>query len=222
MISFKNQQIQGLALDIDETLSFTAGYWVEELSKNFGNPQKLSAREIFLKYRLIQKYPHWQTKEAEKWMENARSSNEIQKNLPLIANANNAVNKLNKIIPIACYLTVRPKNVIQGTKRWLEKHKFPKAEIIARPSSLPYEEGTRWKAKMLLKLYPKVLGIVDDNSSLIKYLPKTYKGFIFLYDIPRQKFNSKKIIACPTWEDVLNKAKTIFTKNNQFKTQSEN
>lgn len=214
MSTSKKQIIGGLALDIDETLSFTAQYWVEELSKTFGNPESLSAREIFLKYRLIQDFPHWKTKEAKQWIEKARASNEIQKNLPLIKNANHFVNKLNKIIPIACYLTVRPKSVTSGTKHWLDKHNFPKAEIIAKPENLPYEEGTKWKAKMLAKMYPKVLGIVDDNPSLIEYLPKNYKGLVFVYDFPAQAFSSKNVIACPTWEDVLKNAASAFAKSN--------
>lgn len=206
----KRQKVSGIAIDIDETISFTVEYWVKELSKKFGNPQNLSAREIFRRYRLIQNFPQWQTKEAQDWMHNARNSNEIQRNLPLIKNANHAVNKLTKIIPIACYLTVRPKSVIEGTGHWLDKHNFPKAEIIARPKNLPYEQGTKWKAELLAKMYPQIIGIVDDNLGLVSYLPKSYKGIIFLYDVALLSFKSKNIIACPTWRDVLKAAAKVF------------
>ena len=209
--SLKKEKIRGLALDIDETLSFTTEYWVSELSKNFGNPKNLSAREIFQQYRLIQNFPHWQTKEATAWMEWARSSNKIQENLPLIVNSNHVVNKINTIIAVACYLTVRPQTVVSGTKHWLEKHNFPRAEVIARPEEISYEMGTKWKAKALLELYPQVLGIVDDNPSLINYLPKNYKGFVFLYDFPSFISKSKNVIVCPTWEDVLAEVSEVFS-----------
>lgn len=205
------QNIKGLAFDIDETLSFTAEYWVSELSRNFGNPQNLSAREIFQQYRYIQNFPHWQTKEASDWMEWARNSNKVQKELPLIENSNHTVNKINKIIPVVCYLTVRPENVAKGTKHWLEKHNFPKAEIIARPKKILYEKGTQWKARMLQELYPQVLGIVDDNPDLIGYLPDTYKGFIFLYDFPFYIPESENVLVCPTWDDVLKNVAEVLT-----------
>lgn len=209
--SLKKRGIKGIALDVDETLSFTAEYWVSELSRKFGNPEGLSPREVFQKYRLIQNYPHWQTKEVYDWMEEARTSNELQKVLPLIENSNHFVNKINEIVPITCYITARPYSVLEGTSYWLEKHGFPKADILIRPENMSYEEGTSvWKAKMLAELYPQVLGIVDDNPSIIDHVPKNYKGYVFLYDFPEYISTSKNIFICPTWEDVLTKVKELF------------
>jgi len=42
---FKEQNLMGLALDIDETLSSTAWYWFERLRLKFGNPENLSTDE---------------------------------------------------------------------------------------------------------------------------------------------------------------------------------
>ena len=207
----KKQGVRGLALDIDETLSFTAQYWVSYLSEKFGNPENLSPKEIIQKYRIVHHYPYWRSEEALLWMENARNSNELQKELPLIENANQIVNKINKIIPIACYLTARPHAVKEGTKHWLGKHGFPKAEVLTRPEDMTYEEATgSWKSKVLEELYPQVLGIVDDNASVIENLSKDYEGYIFLYDFPDFVSSSKNIIVCPTWEDVLAKVKELF------------
>ena len=41
----------GLGVDIDETLSWTVGYWMEEMQKLFGNPESLSVRDMVAKYR---------------------------------------------------------------------------------------------------------------------------------------------------------------------------
>ncbi|OGH11022.1 MAG: hypothetical protein A3B38_02415 [Candidatus Levybacteria bacterium RIFCSPLOWO2_01_FULL_36_13] len=202
--------MKGIALDIDETISYTVEYWVRQLSKKFGNPKNLTPREIFEQYRLIQNFPHWQSKEAQDWIDKDRNSNEIQKDLPLIKNSNHSVNKLNKIIPVVCYLTTRPQSVLEGTTYWLEKHNFPKAKVIGKPAKITYEDGTKWKANMLQKLFPQVQGIVDDNLHLIDYLPKTYKGYIFLYDIKNFSSDFKNVIVCPTWEDVLENAAKVY------------
>jgi hypothetical protein len=206
-INLKNKNIRGLALDIDETLSRTIGYWVENLQLKFGNPENLSVQEFAFKYQFMQNVPYWQTKEALNWMENARKSNKIQEILPLIENANEVVGQINKIIPICAYITIRSQSVIPGTKKWLKKHGFPDAPVIAKPNDLPYENGSKWKAEVLTKLYPQIIGIIDDNPSLIDFLPKDYKGYVFLYNNSEIYVKNRKVIPCKNWNDVLLKVK---------------
>lgn len=206
--NLRNNNIRGLALDIDETLSWTAGLWVDELSKKFGNPENLSARQILQRYKFIQNYPHWQNDKALAWINEARNSDKLQEKLPLIENANQIVNKIHKIIPIVCYLTIRAENVKTGTQNWLKTHGFPDAPVITRPKHLNHDEGTKWKARTLKFLFPEVLGLVDDNPTILNFLPKNYKGSIFLYQnfVESQKL---KVYFCKEWEDVFNKVKDL-------------
>lgn len=203
-------KVKGLALDIDETLSFTALYWVDKLSKKFGNPDNLTARQLLEQYTLIQRYPHFKNDKAQAWMKRARSSNKLQEELPIIENANNVVNKINKIVPIVCYLTVRPDSVLEGTTRWLNKHNFPKAPIITRPKNIYYSKGSKWKAEILTYLYPQVLGIVDDSPYLIDKMPQSYKGTVFLYDYHKNYIKRDNLIYCKDWETVLEKVREIY------------
>src|SRR3989344_5551553 len=83
-----------LAFDIDETLSNTVLYYVQEMQKRFGNPEFLSAEEII--------------------------------------------------------------------------HKYPEAQIIAKPFLDNDTAGSVWKAKKLLSLSPKIEAIVDDNIALVQ------------------------------------------------------
>ena len=55
---------QGLALDIDETLSSTNRFWIQTLTEKFGNPENLSCEEIVSMYRYTQNVPFWQTDHA--------------------------------------------------------------------------------------------------------------------------------------------------------------
>lgn len=205
-----SRNIQGLALDIDETLSLTINYLIEGLQKNFGNPENLSISEVIEKYRFTHNVPYWQTKDALDWLDKARKSNKLQENLPLIENSNKLVEKISKIIPISAYITIRSESVIPGTKIWLKKHGFPDVPVIAKPDKLPIEEGSKWKAQVLLSLYPNVVGIIDDNPSIIEFLPSEYKGYIFLYNNLDHPLSGKNIIPCFTWNDVLTKVKDNF------------
>jgi hypothetical protein len=45
-------------LDIDETLSWTIAFWVERMQKLFGNPERLSVKEMAEKYKLAQVGAH--------------------------------------------------------------------------------------------------------------------------------------------------------------------
>ncbi len=200
-------KIAGLAVDIDETLAWTIGYWVEEMQKKFGNPEELTVKEMVEKYRYTQNVPYWQHAEAMKWVDEKIHSNETQKELPLIEDADFYLKKINDIVPVAAYLTIRPENVLEGTKDWLDKHGFPAAPIICRP--LGETNGSQWKARVLSSLYPKILGIIDDNAKLLEFLDKNYPGTVFLYDHKDNK-GREDVIACPNWLAVYKEIKDRF------------
>jgi hypothetical protein len=203
---------EGIALDIDETLSDTISYWVFEMQRKFGNPENLSVKEMIVKYRYAQNVPYWQTSEAMSWAEDQRNSNELQTKLQLIKDADAYVKKINKIIPIVAYISIRPDTVIGGTQAWLDKHGFPKAPVICRPKDIPTERGSEWKARVLEKLYPKVRGIIDDNSSVLKFINKDYKGTIFLYDHKKPVPSNVNTIHCKDWPEVYSNVKVFREK----------
>lgn len=203
----KKNNIRGLALDVDDTLSSTIGYMLEKLMEGLGNPKNLTIEEILKKYKNTDEIPFWQGEKAEEILENIRNSNKVQRELILIKNANITVNKINKIIPISAYITVRSKVIYKGTKFWLQKNNFPVATIITRPSEVLRKDGSRWKAEVLEYLYPEILGIVDDNPDLVKYLCKSYKGIIFLYNNSDFLNKDIRVIKCKNWKVVLSNIK---------------
>lgn len=207
-----NSNLHGLVLDIDETLSWTIGHWIERMQIEFGNPENLSIPEMIKKYRYTQNVPYWKTDEALQWMENAKNDNELHEVLPLIHESNTIANKINEIMPIVGYLTIRPRNVVSGTKKWLDKHGFPQVGILALPLDIPSEQGNKWKAEVLEFLYPEVLGIVDDNPSVVKSLSENYKGTIFLYDNETTDNKNLDIIPCKRWADVYGKVRDEVNK----------
>lgn len=196
----------GIAADIDETLSWTIGYWVEKMQKLFGNPEQLSVQQLINKYRYTWNVPYWQSKEALDWLEKNRNSNELQKELRVIQDSNIYLNKINQIIPINSYITTRPETVETGTKEWLNINKFPDAPLILRPNEVPVEKGNEWKAKILEVLYPKVQGIIDDSSGLLTFINPEYKGIIFLYNHAsvESKINA---VSCKDWKMVYQEVK---------------
>lgn len=204
-MSLAKQGISGLALDIDETLSWTIGYWVERMQELFGNPEHLTPRELIAKYRYTQYVPYWQTEEALAWMEEHRNANDLQEALPLIQGANKAIHKIHEATPIVTYLTTRPSIVIPGTKAWLKKHGFPEVEVIARPPSVPSSEGNAWKAGVLELLYPQVIGVIDDNPALVTSLSPSYKGTVYLYDNTDHPRQDITIIPGKSWRELEEK-----------------
>lgn len=199
----------GLAVDIDETLSWTMGHWVERMMEKFGNPENLSVKEIIEKYRYTQNVPYWQEPAALAWVRENINSNEVQKELPLIEDADFYLKKIDKIIPITAYITIRPEAVREGTEHWLKKHDFPPAPIIYKPNEVAHHDGNKWKAEVLQDLYPRVLGLIDDNAKLLDFLPAVYSGKIFLYD-HHDNFGRSNVIACQNWLTVYKEIKNYF------------
>lgn len=194
---------RGLATDIDETLSWTIGFWVREMQKLFGNPEHLTIDQMIKKYRYTQNVPYWQTKKAEEWMDKHRSANEVQKILPLINGANTAIVQVNRVVPIVCYITTRPQSATDGTREWLQKYGFPNVDIITRPEKIAFKEANRWKAEVLQQLYPQVIGMIDDNPDLVKELANDYKGTIYLYDVAEKPQSKLHIKTGKTWKDLV-------------------
>src|SRR5574344_448148 len=122
--------IKGLALDIDETLSFTIGFLIEKLVEKVGNPENLTVKEIARKYRHTDNVPYWQNNEAKKVVDEFNKSADSFRGLPLIENSNKTIQEINKIIPIVAYITARSYIAFNETKFWFKKHDFPEAKII--------------------------------------------------------------------------------------------
>lgn len=215
----------GIALDIDETLSATNRFWITMLAERFGNPENLSHDEIIARYRYTQHVPFWQTPEALAWMEGARNSDEIQEALPLIENANHVVNQLQKVVPIAAYITARPERVRGGTLTWLSRHGFPDAPLLMRPEGLDYKDGNsgKWKAELLALLYPMVWGIIDDNVDVVSHLPSDYRGVVFLYDHDREDVTRTdiKVVAVKKWEKMFSAVSAFAHENRRHSPQTQ-
>src|SRR5581483_6066783 len=117
----------------------------------------------------------------------------------------------NEIVPIVGYITIRPRSVLEGTKKWLRKHEFPQVDVLARPVGLPMAERNPWKAEVLHFLYPQVLGIVDDNPAVVQHLPPHYRGTVYLFDNEEAIRGDIAVIPCKTWPDVHTQVKLLHS-----------
>lgn len=205
--TLKKNNAHGLAVDIDETLSFTLGYWFTEMARLFGNPENLSLEEMIKKYRYSKNVPYWQSPEAQQWMEAQRENNELQTRLEVLDHADEYLREVATIRPVVAYITIRPASVLKGTMGWLKMHNFPEAVVIARPNFVSHNEGNAWKAAVLEYLYPAVDSMIDDNSEVLKYLPADYQGKFFLYATEEYALTKHAVFCCPTWKEVLHNIK---------------
>jgi len=203
---------RGLALDIDDTLALTFGYWVGAIKKRFGDPENLTPEQLVAKYKQSQFVPYWQTPEALQFMEDLRVDDSIQTQIPLIENSNEIIYKINKIVPILTYITNRPECIYPGTKRFLQMHNFLNLPIIFGSSGPHQTEGAKWKAKVLKILYPEIIGVIDDSSSFIKELEPNYQGVIFHYNHQEKCSDKLNIIPCNRWADILKEIKRLNLK----------
>jgi len=210
MTGFNDTDLRpGIAVDIDETLSWTVWFWMRQLQHLFGNPEKLTPEEMVEKYQYTQRVPYWQSKEALQWMEHHIRSDRLQENLPEVKDAH-LLNDVSKVIPIAAYITARPHHVLHGTKVWLKKHGFPEAPIIAMPDNIDHKDCNGWKANILKELYPTVKGIIDDNQKLISELGDDYEGKVFAFGHTKLADPKPFAIPCKDWEDVVAKVNESF------------
>lgn len=217
IINFKKylikNNLKGLALDIDETLSDTSHGWAEKFFQDIGNPENISSQDFSKKYRTIESAPYFQNQASKDLIESLAISPSAYLNLKIIEGSNHTVDQINKIIPIIAYITVRPSCVADATTQWIKKNGFPKVPIITRPENIALKDGSIWKARVLEHLFPQVIGIIDDSPSLVDNLNSNYQGKIFLYrntNIIRKDIN---VVASPSWTSILDKIKDELSCN---------
>ena len=199
------RRLSGLALDIDETLAATNVAWFERLVDLFGNPEGLTLSQLIAKYHLAQNNPHWQSAEARAWMHRQRTAPEAQDGLPVIAGAVEGAHSLARTTGVVAYLTVRPTSVDAHTIAWLRAAGFPDRPVVAKPDRVPFEDGNRWKAEALCRLWPQVTGIVDDNPKVPAFAGRAYPGDVFLFGRDGVEPDHEWAIPCKTWADVVEK-----------------
>lgn len=207
--------IEWLSLDIDETLSLTSTYWFDRLLDEFWNPENLTAEEMAEKYHLCQNVPYWKSREdISNKMYWFRDDDKFQVNIPVIWWVIENYRLIHEdIIPILSYITVRPDVVSLWTKKWLEYHEFPNAEVIHIPWELEYLFWNLWKACILDLLYPNIVWIVDDNPKLIELIPKRYNWSIFLFNKKNlHKYNHVIVHVSETVDEVLSNVINVYSK----------
>jgi ubiquinone/menaquinone biosynthesis C-methylase UbiE len=201
--------VEGICLDIDDTLSATNFFWAQNHMRNFGNPEGLTAEEIIRKYRYVSNVPYWGNNEcAEEWILQNCQSNEGRLHVSPVDGAVEAVERIGKATTLIAYLTGRTEQVVEGTRHWLDQYEFPKLEILTQPSQETLEDmclshAHEWKARVLEFLYPEVTGIVEDNIGLIGALSEQYEGRVYLYSHNGSIDASFDVVCCPTWIDIV-------------------
>lgn len=202
----KSQNVPGLAVDIDDTLADTFWYFINKLQERFGNPEGLSIDDIVRNYRIMPAVPYWQTPEIIAWLEGQSLLNEVQEEIPVIDNAAEVLREIHTVAPVRMYITSRPRTVIKGTRRWLQKNGFPEAKIVMRPESKRKVDGNAWKADIIQRGFPSVAGLVDDNPEVLKALGKDYPGTIFIFGQHHNNYDGR-VRVCPDWDSVR---RTVF------------
>lgn len=207
-----SEELHGIALDIDDTLSLTSTEWYVWMDERFRNPEGLSPADIHKQYRSgISSVPYWQSQEAAAFMKDLLVSEGFHDAFSLIQGADTAVREINDVIPVVAYITARPDAVYESTKRWLIRHGFPEAPIIFRPVETPIDQRSTWKAGVLVALHPWVEGIIDDHPSLFSELARLeYPGKLYLCDHGSTHNDYTGLDALGGWDVLIRRIKEDF------------
>lgn len=211
----KKNKIYGIALDIDDTLSYSDNHWALQMGKKLQlfkpHEQEAYLSDFRKRAKSAKGITEWNSAYAQKTLQDFIHSHKFHQDIPLIENANHMVNKINEIVPIVAYITARPNSVIKTTQKWLSKHDFVPAPVITRLNNQPHKVRNIWKAKVLTKLYPYVTGIIDDQPKLkLELKSLKYQGQMFLYDNGQNHQEYKNHVHYKTWTQLLKAIKQNY------------
>lgn len=133
-------------------------------------------------------------------------SKDVVRSIPPVKGASKAVSDIARIRPVVCYVTGRPSTVDGESYEWLQRHDFPRREIVFQPDTevlrqMGFQNGNEWRARVLEFLYPWIEGLLDDNEDLLRYMTG-YTGRVYLFGISGQSENPN-IVFCPDWDSVV-------------------
>ena len=197
--------VGGLAVDVDETLGWTVGLWFRLLSERFGNPENLSPRQFEAKYEFTYRVSYWQAQDVNEFMDQQRSDPNRQLEVELMPGAVEGMRAIRACgQELDCYLTTRPQCVSEATALWARRNGLPDLPVTAKPDEIPFSQGNQWKVDVLLKLFPKVGGIIDNSGDLINLIPADYPGLVFHFGANARirEDLGDRLIPCATWADV--------------------
>jgi len=199
-----------IVIDIDDTLSWTAEYWVNLFFREIGNPEKLSPKEIVAKYQFVQNVPYWKGEKLNQLTHSLIHDDLLQAELPVIQGAKKYLKLLSKSFADIVYLSKRPEVVRTGTIIWLQSHDFPKGDLVLKPTNIPFELGNAWKSQTILQTFSHVTAIIDDDQNILEHLYPQYKGYFLLFGHKSQA-NDYKVVSCADWKETYWKLKQILT-----------
>jgi len=194
--------------DIDECLADSWSDWIKILNQHFETaltPEEVSP------YGYVQNVPVWleRAEELEELMESLRQDPQFVSGHQPIEGAAETLYALTEIGSLECYLTSRPTAVYQATVEWLNKHHFPKAPVICRPSWIKFKEADQWKKELIERL--GVDFVLEDNI----WFAETLSVPTFIIERPHNRSVSPRgnhIILVSHWREVPEKV-AILKKN---------
>lgn len=203
---------KGLALDIDDTLSVTNFHWFSCMADRCGNPDNMPIQEIMLQYRDVRRVPFWNQDDVEATIQELLISPVFQDSLPIIQGADDAIWKINAIVPIVAYITARPARTHEATRTWLERHGFPEVPITFIEEGVALKDRSVWKARIVKDLYPYVVGIIDDHPHMAEQLAELgYEGQLYLYNHGNTVNSYEGHDAFHSWDEIITHLKERFT-----------
>lgn len=190
--------IQGLALDIDDTLADTARHTFQLAKQVF--PHDLTVDELLFKYRQPGEVPEWQTPEVTQWLEQHLGNAEYLNEMPVMSGAQPVVKRLSQKIPITCYITSRQHYTREMTLDWLARHEFPLAPLITRSADVI---AKNWKFAELKKNFTQSVCLIDDGlGKLTDEMFVDEPSLLMWFNPLGVPSNNHKVTSYASWSEI--------------------
>lgn len=192
-----------LLSDIDDVGSNTGRHWTRRAIETFGEERILRGRtieEVHHIYKYIELAP-WIQKDPEVCAHLRTYPHDPEAyhcgEIPGAVKFSRKIHE--EVIPFAGYITARPRCVAEATRNQLRRLGFPNVPALHRPSNMLWHDAHKWKKSVLDALYPKVVGIVEDQNEMDVHLfgesenNVPYQGTLYHLQREKRSFHPRAI-----------------------------
>lgn len=189
----------GIAIDIDDTICESALAVARMMVARIPAAEGSTAEDLIREFDQPVNVPSWRTQEAMYWLKMYYESPEYMEKFLPVAGAVEALKEIEKIMPVAMYITSRMTPMRQVTETWLEKYGFPKAQVVMRSEAM---RNPAWKFEYFKQKGLTIDFMIDDNVAAWTAYGDEFVGKYVWFNRYMRPVMDDRVVSVSSWEEI--------------------
>lgn len=186
--------------DIDCTLADLRKSYFEVACKQY-QYLGFDGAALMEEYDYIQNVPAFSVQpDFGEFVSNLLRDSETYRNVLPLPGALEGLQEIVNVHPLKGYVSTRPERVLEISREWLARWKFPDAAAYHLPPEVAFTDADQWKAEQIIALHSLIH--IDDRMETARcLLERGYQGTIFLLR-GKSEISDGRVVCCDDLKEI--------------------